>query len=499
MADEDVLSSINELATEEHELFQKEARGEANDADRDRLKDLEVRLDQCWDLLHQRRARRAAGRTRTRPRSAPSPSSRATSSSSVRSPRARCGHRPRPAASARPAAEHPSTPQPTHSSDRPPVEGRRAGDRPDDGREAEHHAERRLVAPSQVLRRAVGHEDRRPAATPRISPNVKITVHPASAISVVDHPTSKKPAPTRNAPSATIRVAGCRCVNALSGSSNTTTMSPFSESSSAVRLVREPLRRHLEREGRRRLHVHDGHAERSRRGRRGTRGRRGPIGWPRRGARPRAAPHAVGRRDERHDAVDRRGGRVGGEQDEERPRGHDAAERRPERPPEVHGQPVQREGGHPLVRTGRCRRSAPRPPAGRTRRTGRRAPSAAGSCRACAPARARASRRPSRTSRARPSSAVRSGRRAGRRCRRPRCRRRRTSRRRCRPAAPSSPRSRRYSTRNGSTNVPNRLMNVPASRTQIVRGIARTLPRSVGGGAVGPGPSPGRRRGGGSR
>jgi len=61
MADEDVLGSINELANEEHQLFQREARGEASDADRDRLKDLEVRLDQCWDLLHQRRARRSAG------------------------------------------------------------------------------------------------------------------------------------------------------------------------------------------------------------------------------------------------------------------------------------------------------------------------------------------------------------------------------------------------------------------------------------------------------
>jgi hypothetical protein len=61
MADEDVLSSINELANEEHELFQREARGEASDADRDRMKALEVSLDQCWDLLHQRRARRAAG------------------------------------------------------------------------------------------------------------------------------------------------------------------------------------------------------------------------------------------------------------------------------------------------------------------------------------------------------------------------------------------------------------------------------------------------------
>jgi hypothetical protein len=61
MADEDVIGSINQLANDEHELFQKEARGEASDADRARLKDLQVSLDQCWDLLHQRRARRAAG------------------------------------------------------------------------------------------------------------------------------------------------------------------------------------------------------------------------------------------------------------------------------------------------------------------------------------------------------------------------------------------------------------------------------------------------------
>ena len=61
MSDEDVTGAINQLANEEHELFQKEARGEASDADRARLKDLQVSLDQCWDLLHQRRARRAAG------------------------------------------------------------------------------------------------------------------------------------------------------------------------------------------------------------------------------------------------------------------------------------------------------------------------------------------------------------------------------------------------------------------------------------------------------
>ncbi|HEX3300215.1 MAG TPA: DUF2630 family protein [Actinomycetota bacterium] len=61
MDDQDVIARINELADEEHQLFQKESRGEASDGDRERLKDLGVSLDQCWDLLHQRRARRSAG------------------------------------------------------------------------------------------------------------------------------------------------------------------------------------------------------------------------------------------------------------------------------------------------------------------------------------------------------------------------------------------------------------------------------------------------------
>jgi len=59
--DKDVLDDINELAREEHELFQKESRGEATESDKERLKDVGVKLDQCWDLLHQRRARRSAG------------------------------------------------------------------------------------------------------------------------------------------------------------------------------------------------------------------------------------------------------------------------------------------------------------------------------------------------------------------------------------------------------------------------------------------------------
>lgn len=59
--DKDVLDHINELAREEHELFEKESRGQATVADKDRLNDIGVKLDQCWDLLHQRRALRSAG------------------------------------------------------------------------------------------------------------------------------------------------------------------------------------------------------------------------------------------------------------------------------------------------------------------------------------------------------------------------------------------------------------------------------------------------------
>jgi hypothetical protein len=61
MEDKKVLSRIDELAREEHELFEKESHGKASDADRERLKKLQVTLDQCWDLLRQRRARRSAG------------------------------------------------------------------------------------------------------------------------------------------------------------------------------------------------------------------------------------------------------------------------------------------------------------------------------------------------------------------------------------------------------------------------------------------------------
>ena len=55
MPDEDVLQRINALADEEHTLFDRESRGEASAKERARLQEIQVQLDQCWDLLHQRR------------------------------------------------------------------------------------------------------------------------------------------------------------------------------------------------------------------------------------------------------------------------------------------------------------------------------------------------------------------------------------------------------------------------------------------------------------
>jgi uncharacterized protein DUF2630 len=61
MEDQQVIERINEIAHEEHQLWEREGRGEITEAERERLRELAVTLDQCWDLLHQRRARRAAG------------------------------------------------------------------------------------------------------------------------------------------------------------------------------------------------------------------------------------------------------------------------------------------------------------------------------------------------------------------------------------------------------------------------------------------------------
>ena len=60
MKDADVLAQINRLAEEEKELENDGPGGPSEEA-RQRLREIEVALDQCWDLLRQRRARRKAG------------------------------------------------------------------------------------------------------------------------------------------------------------------------------------------------------------------------------------------------------------------------------------------------------------------------------------------------------------------------------------------------------------------------------------------------------
>jgi Protein of unknown function (DUF2630) len=62
--DPQIHDSIDRMVAEEHELWQREAAGEASDSDRQRLDALRVSLDQCWDLLRQRRALRSAGEDR---------------------------------------------------------------------------------------------------------------------------------------------------------------------------------------------------------------------------------------------------------------------------------------------------------------------------------------------------------------------------------------------------------------------------------------------------
>jgi len=52
---------IESLVSREQELWEREARGEATDADRRRLAALKVSLDRSWDLLRQRRALADAG------------------------------------------------------------------------------------------------------------------------------------------------------------------------------------------------------------------------------------------------------------------------------------------------------------------------------------------------------------------------------------------------------------------------------------------------------
>lgn len=61
MSDQQIHGTIEQLVAEEHELWDREAAGAATEDDRRRLEEVKVSLDQCWDLLRQRRALRESG------------------------------------------------------------------------------------------------------------------------------------------------------------------------------------------------------------------------------------------------------------------------------------------------------------------------------------------------------------------------------------------------------------------------------------------------------
>jgi Protein of unknown function (DUF2630) len=61
MEDERIHTRIEQLVAEEHELYERGAEGGLSETEHRRLESIKVGLDQCWDLLRQRRALREAG------------------------------------------------------------------------------------------------------------------------------------------------------------------------------------------------------------------------------------------------------------------------------------------------------------------------------------------------------------------------------------------------------------------------------------------------------
>jgi hypothetical protein len=60
--DKEIRSHIGDLVAEEHRLREKRSRAEIPaDAEHARLREIETELDQAWDLLRQREARREFG------------------------------------------------------------------------------------------------------------------------------------------------------------------------------------------------------------------------------------------------------------------------------------------------------------------------------------------------------------------------------------------------------------------------------------------------------
>ena len=61
MAEDPLRERIHALVEEEHELRERHVGQGLDDAERERLRRIEVELDQTWDLLRRRQARREFG------------------------------------------------------------------------------------------------------------------------------------------------------------------------------------------------------------------------------------------------------------------------------------------------------------------------------------------------------------------------------------------------------------------------------------------------------
>ena len=61
MDDQDIVERINKLAAEEQQLEEAHVGEGLSDEEHARMKTIEVTLDQLWDTLRQRRAKRNAG------------------------------------------------------------------------------------------------------------------------------------------------------------------------------------------------------------------------------------------------------------------------------------------------------------------------------------------------------------------------------------------------------------------------------------------------------
>ena len=61
MDEERIHEQIEKLVDEEHELYSRVGEGGMSANEHNRMEAIKVSLDQCWDLLRQRRALREAG------------------------------------------------------------------------------------------------------------------------------------------------------------------------------------------------------------------------------------------------------------------------------------------------------------------------------------------------------------------------------------------------------------------------------------------------------